>query len=161
MSGNDTTRAEKSAVEKASDCLAEAYSELLRSRGLTLERFEDRALEVARAAAARAYGAALERRDSELCASLPEGARAHGRRRRALATRLGDVSFAATRCVDRLGLQLCPLLVELDVPYGARVSPSASSLLVELASDVSYARAGRMLGRCGGSRVSATSVFAS
>lgn len=150
MSGNDTTRAEKSAVEKASDCLAEAYSELLRSGGLTLGHLEDRALEIAHAAA-RVYGAACERRDSELRASLPEGARAHDRRRRTLATRLGDVGFAATRCVDRLGLRFCPLLDELDVPYGARVSTSASSLLVELASDVSYARAGRMLGRCGGS----------
>lgn len=159
MPGNDTAQIAKSAAERASDCLAEAYSELLGSGGLTPGDFEARALEIAHGAAARAYGAALGRRDPGLRASLPEGARAHDRRRRTLATRLGDVSFSATRCVDRLGLQFCPLLDELDVPYGARVSPSATSLPAGLASDVSYARAGRTLGRCGGSRVSATTVM--
>lgn len=159
MSVHDTPNAVESASERASECLAEAYSELLASGGLALGDFEDRALQIAHAAAARAYGAALERRDAELRASPPEGSRAHDRRRRTLATRLGDVSFRVTRCVDRLGLQFCPLLDELDVPYGARVSPSASSLLVTLASDVSYARAGATLARCGGSRVSATTVM--
>ena len=159
MSKDYTSDSVRSALERASESLAEAYSELLASGGLDLAGFEDRALAIAHEAAARAYGISLERRDSELRASLPEGVRPHDRRRRSLATRLGDVSFAVTRCTDRLGLGSCPLLDELDLPYGARVSPGAASLLVELASDVSYARAGATLARLGGSRVSAAGVM--
>ncbi len=139
---------------------SEAFHGLLAAEGpKTLESFEDEALALMRSLAARAYGMALERRDLELRASPPEGSRAHDRRRRALATRLGDVEFRATRCLDRLGLPFCPPLDELDVPHGARVSPSAASLLAGLASDVSYARAGRMPARSGGSAVSAGEVM--
>ena len=146
--------------DKIVEYLSEAFHGLLAAEGpKTLESFEDEALALTHSLAARAYGMALERRDLELRASLPEGSRAHDRRRRALSTRLGDVEFRATRCLDRLGLPFCPLLDELDVPHGARVSPSAASLLVELASDVSYARAGRMLARSGGSAVSAGAVM--
>ena len=87
--------------DKISEYLAEAFHGLLSAEGpKTLESFEDEAL----ALAARAYGMALDRRDLELRAALPEGARAHDRRLRALATGLGDVEFRATRCLDRLGL---------------------------------------------------------
>ena len=92
--------------DKISEYLAEAFHGLLSAEGpKTLESFEDEALALAaRALAARAYGMALDRRDPELRAALPEGARAHDRRLRALATGLGDVEFRATRCLDRLGL---------------------------------------------------------
>ena len=73
--------------DKISEYLAEAFHGLLSAEGpKTLESFEDEAL----ALAARAYGMALDRRDLELRAALPEGARAHDRRLRALATGLGD-----------------------------------------------------------------------
>lgn len=131
MSENDTTDFVSVAVEEASESLAEAFSALLGSGSLTLGDFEDRALEVAHEAAARAYGKALERRDAELRAALPEGVRAHDRRRRTLATRPGDVTFRLTRCVDRLGLRSCPLLDELGCHTGRgsppRPPPSSSS----------------------------------
>ena len=147
-------------LEKAAGYLADAYAELLSSgAAATLEAFEDEAPAIAHSLAARAYGAALERHDAELRASLPRGARAHDRRRRTLATRLGDVTFSHTRCLDRLGLPFSPLLDAPGVPHGARVSPSASAALVELAADVSYAKAGRAPGRMGGSRVSAAGVM--
>ena len=73
--------------DKISEYLAEAFHGLLSAEGpKTLESFEDEAL----ALAARAYGMALDRRDLELRAALPEGAQAHDRRLRALATGLGD-----------------------------------------------------------------------
>ena len=63
--------------DKISEYLAEAFHGLLSAEGpKTLESFEDEAL----ALAARAYGMALDRRDLELRAALPEGARAHDRR---------------------------------------------------------------------------------
>lgn len=156
MPANDTTEA----FERAAGYLADAYAGLLSSGAApTLEAFEDEALALAHRLAARAYGLALERRDAELRASLPKGCRARDRRRRTLATRLGDVSFSHTRCTDRLGLPFSPLLDALDVPHGARVSPSAAALLVELAADVSYAKAGRALARSGGSRVSPAGVM--
>ena len=71
--------------DKISEYLAEAFHGLLSAEGpKTLESFEDEAL----ALAARAYGMALDRRDLELRAALPEDARAHDRRLRALATGL-------------------------------------------------------------------------
>ena len=143
-----------------SEHLAEAYYRMLAEGGpTTLEDFERGAVEMLHRLGARAYGAALERRDEELRASLPEGARAHDRRARTLATRLGDVTFRATRCLDRLGLPFCPLLDELDVPRSARVSPAAASTLVSLATNCSYARAASTLADMGGSAVSATCVM--
>ena len=143
-----------------SEHLAEAYYRMLAEGGpTTLEDFERGAVEMLHRLGARAYGAALERRDEELRASLPEGACAHDRRARTLATRLGDVTFRATRCLDRLGLPFCPLLDELDVPRSARVSPAAASTLVSLATNCSYARAVSTLADMGGSAVSATCVM--
>ena len=73
--------------DKISEYLAEAFHGLLPAEGpKTLGSFEDEAL----ALAARAYGMAFDRRDLELRAALPEGAQAHDRRLRALATGLGD-----------------------------------------------------------------------
>lgn len=51
------------------------------------------------------------------------------------------------------------LAEELDLPWGARVSPAAEAFLVEAGAEVSYAAASRLLARAGGSRVSATTVM--
>lgn len=53
-----------------------------------------------------------------------------------------------------------PLADELDLPWGARVSPAAEEFLVEAGAEVSYAAAARLLARAGGSRVSAKTVMA-
>ena len=93
--------------DKISEYLAEAFHGLLSAEGpKTLESFEDEAL----ALAARAYGMALDRRDLELRAALPEGARAHDRRLRALAGAHGApyrVQLAA-RDVRRAGHERHP-----------------------------------------------------
>ena len=80
--------------DKISEYLAEAFHGLLSAEGpKTLESFEDEAL----ALAARASGMALDRRDLELHAALPEGARAHDRRLRALDSGLAGARGAPYR----------------------------------------------------------------
>lgn len=111
------------------------------------------------AAGREAYAMALEARDAELCASLPEGTRVHDRRRRTLATRLGDVSFSRRTCLDRYGNPAVPLDDALDLAAGARVSPGLESLLVALAADCSYQRAAGIAAETGSSEVSAACVM--
>lgn len=106
-----------------------------------------------------AYASALEARDAELCASLPEGTRVHDRRRRTIATRLGDVAFRRRTCLDRFGNAVVPLDDDLDLARGARVSPALESLLVWLAAGDSYQRAADAAAETGSSRVSAACVM--
>lgn len=101
---------------------------------------------------------ALERLDAALCDALPAGTRIHDRRRRTLATKVGDVEFAWTRVRDAHGFTEVPLAEALDLPHGCRVSPAASSFLVAAGAEVSYAKAARLLELAGGSSVSAASV---
>lgn len=107
---------------------------------------------------ARALGSALERLDAALCAEIPSGWHVHDVCERTLATTFGDVAFKWHRLRGADGA-LVPLAEELDLPWGARVSPAAEAFLVEAGAEVSYAAASRLLARAGGSRVSATTVM--
>lgn len=107
-----------------------------------------------------AYASALEDWDLELCATLPGGTRVHDRRRRTIATRLGDVTFSRRTCRDRLGNPAVPLDEALDLAAGARVSPALEELLVWLAAGDSYQRAADTAERTGSSGVSAACVMA-
>ena len=73
----------------------------------------------------------MERRHAALCASLPSRLRVHDVRERSLATTLGDVPFRWRRLRGRDGETVIPLVDELDLPWGARVSPAAEKFLVE------------------------------
>ena len=155
MARHDTS----SAAIRARQAHAELFFGALASAPATMESFEDEALALGHAAMAEATASALERYDARLCASLPAGSRVHDRRRRTLATKVGDVSFAWTRVRDGRGFTEVPLADALDLPHGCRVSPAASAFLVEAGAEVSYARAARLLSRAGGSRVSASAVM--
>lgn len=155
MDPNDTA----SKMEAASAALAELFDEELRAMGGTdIASIEDRMLGLGHKAMACALGRALEAYDLRICAQLPEGAKAHDRRWRALATKMGDVRFRWTRVRAADGGVDVPLADAVDLPVGCRVSPAAAGFLVEAACDVSYARAARLLAMSGGSSVSAMSV---
>lgn len=148
-----------SAAIRAQCALAELFFGALASGPATMESFEDEALALGHAVMAEAMAAALERLDAGLCASLPAGFRVHDRRRRTLATKVGDVSFSWTRVRDGRGFTEIPLADALDLPHGCRVSPAASAFPVEAGAEVSYAASARLLSRAGGSHVSASTVM--
>lgn len=149
MTANDTA----SAAQRAHEALAEIFygeiSRLAASDRADMASVEDAAIAAGHAAMAAALGAALERLDLALAASLPEGCRVKDRRPRTLATKVGDVTFRATRVRGPLGCSYAPLLDALDLPHGARISPAACGFLVEAGCDVSYARAARLLAKAG------------
>ena len=149
------------AAVRAHQALFELFWEALSSAGgaATFESFEDEAIRIGHEAIASAMSSALERLDAELCSSLVPGIRIHDRRRRTLATKVGDVLFCWTRVRDARGSGEIPLAEALDLPHGCRISPAATSFLAEAAAEVSYARAARLLERAGGSHVSPTSVM--
>lgn len=147
------------AALRARRALSELFFEELSAAPATFESFEDAALRVGHAVMAQAMASALERLDAGLCRSLPEGSRVHDRRARTLATKLGDVTFRWTRVRDARGFSGIPLAEALDLPFGCRVSPAASSFLVAAGAEVSYAAAARLLSAAGGSAVSAATVM--
>ena len=151
---NDTT----APWAEASRLLASAYLDILHGGGVSFEEFESRCIEISHAAAAEAMSAALERRDAELCARLPEGCRVHDRRPKALASEVGDLAFSYRRVRDEYGNTAIPLADELDLPWNSRVTPGARSFLVEAGAVVSYQKAANLLARHG-SRVRATAVM--
>lgn len=73
--------------------MADIFTGMLMSGGLTFASFERSALTEGHAIMARAMGRALERLDAALCAELPSGLSVHDVRERSLATVVGDVSF--------------------------------------------------------------------
>lgn len=139
--------------------MADIFTDMLMDGGLTLAAFERGALAEGHAIMARAMGRALERRDRALCSELPPSLRVHDVRARSLATTVGDVRFSWHRLRGPGGEAVVPLADELDLPWGARVSPAAEGFLVEAGAEVSYAAAARLLARAGGSRVSAKTVM--
>lgn len=157
MATNDTAPAALRARQALSEMFWEALSR--DGDGATFESFEDEAIRIGHEAIASAMASALERLDAALCSSLPDGWRAHDRRRRTLATKAGDVRFRWTRVRDPRGFSEVPLAEALDLPHGCRVSPAASSFLVAAGAEVSYARAARLLAMAGGSRVSPTAAM--
>ena len=142
----------------AASLLAPVLLDILREDGIRFESFESRAIAVGHAVIADAMAAAIERLDAELCAELPEGCRVHDRRRKTLATEVGDLSFTYRRARDAFGNTVIPYADALDLPWNARVSPAARAFLVEAGAETSYQRAANLLAR-NGSRVSATTVM--
>ena len=159
MNVNHTASASQRAREALAELFRAEIAGLAASGGVDMASVEDAAIAVGHAAMAAALGAALESLDLELRASLPDGCRVKDRRPRTLATKVGDVTFRATRVRSPLGCSEVPLFDALDLPRGARISPAACDLLVEAGRDVSYARAARLLARAGGSAVSPSAVM--
>ena len=150
---NDTA-----APTTASSLLAPIFLEILCEDGVDFESFESRAIAVGHSVIAEAMSMAIERLDERLCAALPEGCRVHDVRSKTLATEVGDLSFRYRRVRDGFGNTVVPYADALDLPWYARVSPGATSFLVEAGAEVSYQRAANLLAR-NGSRVSATTVM--
>lgn len=149
-----------SAALRARQALSELFFEILVGESpATMASFEDEALLLGHAAMADAMTSALECYDALLCSKLPVDVRIHDKRCRTLATKLGDVSFRWTRVRDVRGCTETPLADALDLPFGCRISPSASSFLVAAGAEVSYSKAARLLERAGGSLVSAAAVM--
>lgn len=154
MNENDTAKRRSEAAR----LLASVFLDILCTEGADFEPFERGAVSVGHAVITEAMAAAIERLDAELCADLPEGCRVHDRRRKTLATEVGDLGFSYRRARDRFGNTVIPLADALDLPWSARVSPAARSLLVEAGAEVSYQRAANLLAR-NGSRMSAAAVM--
>lgn len=154
MNVNDTTK-KRSEVARL---LAPVFLDILCEEGTDFESFEGGAISIGHAVIAEAMSIAIERLDARLCANLPEGCKVHDRRRKTLATEVGDLSFTYRRARDRFGGTVVPCADALDLPWSARVSPAARAFLVETGAEVSYQRAANLLAR-NGSRVSATTVM--
>lgn len=145
---------------QATAALARMFGDILQSDPrLDFERFENQAIDAGHKAMAEALGLALERLDFEVCVDLPKGQHVHDRRKRQLATKIGDVSFSYRRIKDEYGSTVVPLADALDLPWMCRISPAAKSFLVDAAAEVSYAKAARLMESVGGSHVSASSVM--
>lgn len=158
MDSNDAAPA----ALRARRALAELFWEALpASLGgeAAFESFEDEALGIARSIAAGALASALERLDARLCSEPPKGRRAHDRRERTLATKLGDVRFRWTRVRDKRGFSEIPVAEALDLPHGCRISPAAAGFLVRAGAEVSYAKAAGLLASAGGSAVGPAAVM--
>lgn len=151
----------KASSSQAVSHLATVFSNILSSEeGMSFEEFERKAIEAGHAVIAKAMAAALEQRDTQLCADLPEGTRVHDTRRRTLVTEVGDVTFSyhrARRASDNR--TVIPLAEALDLPWSRQLSPGAVSFLAELGTEVSYQKAAELLARKGGSQVSAMTVM--
>ena len=143
---------------EASLLLSSSFYEMLREDDVDFEEFESRAISFGHSAMADAIAMALERRDAELCADLPEGCKAHDRRPKTLASEVGDLHFRCRRVRDAFGNSVIPLADALDLPWNSRVTPGARSFLVDAGADVSYQKAANLMARRG-SRVSATTVM--
>lgn len=144
---------------QAVNCLSSVFLNLLKTEFPTLAGFEDEAKRIGNEVIAHAMGHALSLLDSELCSNLPKGIHIHERRKRTLATCVGDVCFTRRLCRDRYNNTVVPLDEAIDLCRGARVSPAAMDFLVDAGAEVSYAKAAALLTRAGGSHVSAKYVM--
>lgn len=152
MNDTATPRAE------ASSLLASLFFDILCEEGVDFEAFESKCISLGHSVMADAMSAALERLDARLCLDLPEGCKVHDRRKKTLASEVGDLKFSYRRVRDAFGNTVVPYAEALDLPWGARVTPGARSFLVEAGAEVSYQKAANLLAR-NGSRVSATTVM--
>lgn len=152
MNDTSTPRAE------ASSLLASLFFEIVCEEGVDFETFESRCISLGHSVIADAMSTALERFDARLCLDLPEGSRVHDRRKKTLASEVGDLHFRYRRVRDAFGNTVVPYADALDLPWGARVTPGAKSFLVEAGAEVSYQKAANLLARSG-SRVSPTTVM--
>lgn len=143
-------------------CLVEAMRPLFLERlmeGGDSAAAESDILSMTHEAAREAYARALEAWDASLCSSLPEGTVVHDTRRRRLASRLGDISYARRVCRDRFGNPVVPLDDAMDLPERARLTPAFESELVWLAAGGSYQRACDVASYTGSSSVTRTTVM--
>ena len=152
MNDTATPRAE------ATSLLASFFYEIVCEEGIDFGSFESKCISLGHSVIADAMSVALERFDAKLCSDLPEGCKVHDRRRKTLASEVGDLKFRYRRVRDAYGNTVVPYADALDLPWGARVTPGARSFLVEAGADVSYQKAANLLAR-NGSRVSATTVM--
>lgn len=152
MNDTATPRAE------ATSLLASFFYEIICEDGIDFGTFESKCISLGHSVIADAMSMALERFDARLCLDLPEGCKVHDRRRKTLASEVGDLKFRYRRVRDACGNTVVPYADALDLPWGARVTPGAKSFLVEAGADVSYQKAANLLAR-NGSRVSATTVM--
>ena len=152
MNDTATPRAE------ASSLLASFFFEIVCEEGIDFEAFESRCISLGHSIIADAMSMALERFDASLCLDLPEGCGVHDRRKKTLASEVGDLKFRFRRVRDPFGNTVIPYADALDLPWNARVTPGAKSFLVEAGADVSYQKAANLLAR-NGSRVSPTTVM--
>lgn len=147
------------ACAKIAELMAPAFKEILSSMPGRFADAERECLACGHRVLARALSLALEMLDAKLRSSLPEGTRAHDRRRRSMSSTMGDLSFRYTRCRDEHGNTVVPLADELDFPWGARITPAATDYLVAAGAEVSFKRSAGLLEMSGGSAVSAMSVM--
>lgn len=142
---------------RAIGALAEIFFELA-CNSADLDSLEKDAIRFGHECMAGAFALALESLDAKLLAEKHASLRAHDVRRRTLATEIGDVTFSIRRYRDGFGCDVYLLADALDIPYGTRVSPGATSFLIGAAAHLSYAKAASLLAR-NGSRVRPTTVM--
>lgn len=135
---------------KAIGALAELFLPIA-SDAADFAAFECAAIDAGHACVAEAMALALEALDARLMEKRPRSLKCHDVRRRVLATEVGDVSFSVRRYRDGAGCDVYLLADDLDLPYGARVSPGAAEFLAEAGTHVSYAKAAGLLARHGSS----------
>lgn len=111
--------------------------------------FECEAIDLCHRCLANAMGRAIEAYDDILLEKRPQGLYVHDKRSRTIATEIGDVSFMQRRYRDKYGCDVYLLSDVLDIPYNARISPSATEFLVLAGSQVSYAKAAKLMSRHG------------
>ena len=147
------------ACAKIAELIAPAFVEIMSSMPHRFADAERECLACGHKALAKAFSLALEMLDARLRSSLPEGTRAHDRRRRSTSSTMGDLSFSYTRCRDEHGNTVVLLADELDFPWGARITPAATDYLVAAGAEVSFKRSAGLLEISGGSAVSAMPVM--
>ena len=145
--------------ELAITYIADIFSEALCVHNRSLLESENLCIEQGHTILSEAMARALEAYDRKLCANLDAGIKVHDRRRRTLATKLGDVSFSWSRCRDIYGNTIIPLADALDIQWGMRISPAARAFLVDAGAEVSFAKSASLLAQAGGSHVSACLVM--
>ena len=137
------------------------FSNIIESERIDFASLEQRAISLVHEISCESLSLALELLDTSLCldGALPEGSYIHDKRKRTLASPIGDISFSYRRARDAYGNTSIPLADYLDLPWSCRITPGAQSFLVDAGAEVSYAKASRLLARYGGSCVSPVSVM--
>lgn len=147
--------------ELAISYIADVFLEELDVQDRNMYDSENFCLEQGHKILSNALSIALESYDRKLCRTLDKGIKIHDRRKRTLATKLGDVTFSWSRCRDIYGNTIVPLADALDIQWNARVSPAARAFLVDAGADVSFSKSAKLLASAGGSSVSTSTVMKS
>lgn len=143
-----------------SKSIADFCENLLNEENCNLFELEKRTIQYVHRLTAKALKIALERQDDKLFESKPEELKVVSKEKRTLATEVGDVSFYRRRYIDKYGNFEYLLADEMDIPYKTRISPSAMEFIVDMSSNLSYAKTSVALQRYG-SRVSPKTIMRS